>query len=354
MSSRQERRAVAFGQMRLQHEVRRQEAPRLRVPVHAAAADAVRRHERAPVADRQRGLVHLVAEREGRLVGPQKQFVADAIAQFVLRVVRRKFRRRVAPGAALDRDDVQPFVGQLVGHDRAGPAEPDDDDVFFWKLARHARLSLSASIRRGPHAHRRKREAFVVTFDPVEIIVARAGVADHFPRHHVAIAAINRVGEEALCTSLTALFEELLAVGALEFEVAAFKPLQHLHPCRRRRAPRTLAGVFCLAGLIERREAFAIICCSRLRTAALLPAALHEGRADVDALPDGHKVRRVGDRERPRNQRPCRPVFPDRRNDAVGDRLHRARFISGEEVPGSGLHTAQEGCRHSAPTVARP
>ena len=141
MSSRQERRAVALGQVRLQHEVGRQEAPGLGVPVHAAAADAVRRHERAPTADRQRGLVHLVAEREGGLVRPQEQLVADAVAQFVLHVVRREIGRRVAPRAALDGDDVEPFIGQLVRHDRAGPAEPDDDDIFFGKLARHADLN---------------------------------------------------------------------------------------------------------------------------------------------------------------------------------------------------------------------
>src|SRR5258708_9634311 len=61
-----------------QHKIRGQEAKGFRVPVHAAA-DAVGRHERAPVADRQRGLVHLVAEREGGLLRTQEKFVANAV-----------------------------------------------------------------------------------------------------------------------------------------------------------------------------------------------------------------------------------------------------------------------------------
>ena len=113
--------------------------------MHAATADAVRRHERAPAPDRQRGLVHLVAERDGGLVGPQEQFVPDVVAQLVLRVGGREIGRRVAPRAALDRDDVEPFVGQFVREDRAGPAEPDDDHVFFGEDARHYRLGVHSA-----------------------------------------------------------------------------------------------------------------------------------------------------------------------------------------------------------------
>ena len=92
-------RAISLRQMRLEDEVGRQEAPGLRVPVDAPAADAVRRHERAPGADRQRLLAHLVAESEGGLLRPQKELVPDAIAQLVLNVGGRKIGRRVAPWA---------------------------------------------------------------------------------------------------------------------------------------------------------------------------------------------------------------------------------------------------------------
>src|SRR5258707_5926841 len=125
--------------MRLQHKIGRQETQRLGVPVYAPAADAVGRHKRPPTTDRERGLVHLVAERKRSLVRSQEQLVANAVAQFVLHIARREISRRVAPRTALDGDDVEPFVGQFVRHDRTGPAEPDNDNVFFGESARHDR-----------------------------------------------------------------------------------------------------------------------------------------------------------------------------------------------------------------------
>src|ERR1700722_2721981 len=68
----EERCSVALREMRLQHEVRRQEAPHLPVPVYPAPSDAIRRHEGAPATDRERRLVHLVAERERHLLGPRE------------------------------------------------------------------------------------------------------------------------------------------------------------------------------------------------------------------------------------------------------------------------------------------
>ena len=132
---RQEIGAVALRQVTAQHEIGRQKAPSLGVPMHAGAADAVAEHERAPVAHRQRRLVGVVAERHRHLRRPQKQLVLEPIAQLVLRVGDRKIGRGVAPRAALDRDDVEARVGQFVGENGAGPAEPDDDDVFAGKLS---------------------------------------------------------------------------------------------------------------------------------------------------------------------------------------------------------------------------
>src|ERR1700722_19421366 len=40
--------AITLREVGLEHEIRRQEAPGLRIPVHPAAPDPVRRHERAP------------------------------------------------------------------------------------------------------------------------------------------------------------------------------------------------------------------------------------------------------------------------------------------------------------------
>src|SRR5690242_21703210 len=100
--------------MRSQDKVGRQKSPRLRVPVHAAASDTVRRHEGAPLPNWKRRLVHLVAECEGRLCWPKEQVVADVIAQLVLHVVRWKVGRRVAPRTAFYRDHVETGVGQFM------------------------------------------------------------------------------------------------------------------------------------------------------------------------------------------------------------------------------------------------
>ena len=89
----------------------------------------------------------------------------------------------------------------------------------------------------------RQRKALVVAVDPVEIVVAGAGEADHFPRHHVAVAAVDRVGEEAHLDVLDGLLEERLAVGAFELDLAALEALEQFvlvvvgevgeMPCRR-------------------------------------------------------------------------------------------------------------------------
>ena len=115
----------------------------------------------------------------------------DAIAQFVLRVGDRKIGRRIAPRTALDRDDVEACIGQLVGQNRAGPAQADDDDVFAGKFARHLRARYRSNKAIGGHerssrlsvrpvrmigdADRRQRHALVMRVDPIAIIVMRAG-----------------------------------------------------------------------------------------------------------------------------------------------------------------------------------
>src|SRR5665213_4375443 len=74
--------------------------------------------------------------------------------------------------------------------------------------------------------HRRQRIALVVPFDPVEIVVAGARIPDHLPRDHVAVAAIERIGEEAGLDILEDLFEERLAVGRIELDRTAFDALE--------------------------------------------------------------------------------------------------------------------------------
>jgi hypothetical protein len=68
-----------------------------------------------------------------------------------------------------------------------------------------------------------------VALDPIEIIVTRAGEADHLPTDHVAVAAVERIGEETLLHILEqVLREKRLAVDWIELHVAALDALQHL------------------------------------------------------------------------------------------------------------------------------
>src|ERR1700722_11823381 len=139
--------AITLGEMRFQDEIGRQKPPHFGVPVHAAAANAVGRHECAPTTNWKPGLVHPVAESEGKLVGTQEKLVTRAIAQLVLHVAGREVGRRVPPWTTLEGDDVEPFVGEFVGHDCAGPAEADDDHIFLRKLAGQEPTSSIARCR---------------------------------------------------------------------------------------------------------------------------------------------------------------------------------------------------------------
>src|ERR1051326_5381409 len=73
-------------------------------------------------------------------------------------------------------------------------------------------------------ADRRRRKALVVPLDPVAIIVAGAGKADPFPGRHVLVAAVDRVGEEAVLRVLEDELEELGAVAAGELDRAVLEP----------------------------------------------------------------------------------------------------------------------------------
>ena len=77
-------------------------------------------------------------------------------------------------------------------------------------------------------ADRRQRNALVMLVDPVAIIVMRAGKADHLPRRHVLVAAIDRIGEKAGLRVLEDQLEEILAVGAVELERAVLETFDDL------------------------------------------------------------------------------------------------------------------------------
>ena len=59
----------------------------------------------------------------------------------------REVGNRVAKAAALDRDDLESRVGQLLRENAAGPAKPDDDGIDLLQSRRHAHPFRSAVSR---------------------------------------------------------------------------------------------------------------------------------------------------------------------------------------------------------------
>ena len=102
----------------------------------------------------------------------------------------------------------------------------------------------------------RQREAFVVPIDPVAIVVARTRKADHFPGRHIAVAAVDRIGEEAFLRVVEQLVEETFRAG--DFQRAVFEPgddliLALVRQLRERFAAERIATV-----LVERCQRLAI------------------------------------------------------------------------------------------------
>ncbi len=132
--------AIALLIVGLEVEIAFEEAPGLAVPMHAGATHPLARQEGTPFADRQRGLALIVAEGESLVGGLLEQMMAPHIAQLVLVEGRGEIGGRVAPLAALDGQDVEAGIGQFLGDDGAGPAEPDQQHVDGRQSGRHAQL----------------------------------------------------------------------------------------------------------------------------------------------------------------------------------------------------------------------
>src|SRR5262245_61888664 len=149
--------------------------------------------------------------------------MTNAIAQLVLHVSRREVRGRIAPGTALYCDDVEPLVGQLTSHYGAGPTKANDDNILFGKSARHlSPRPLSAA----GDTDGRQWEALVVPADPIKVVVARARIADHFPRDHVAVTAINGVSKEPHLHIPDDLRKERCSVYPVQLELTLLQSLQ--------------------------------------------------------------------------------------------------------------------------------
>ena len=114
-------------------------APGVAAPVHARAADALARQERAEAAHRQRLLRGIVADGQRVALGIHHQFLTHHVAQLVTDVGQRVVGAAGAHLAALERDDLEAGVRELLRQNAAGPAEPDDGDVDFFQFRGHVR-----------------------------------------------------------------------------------------------------------------------------------------------------------------------------------------------------------------------
>ena len=88
-------------------------------------------------------------------------------------------------------------------------------------------ISLLLPVRVIADPYRGQRIPLVVTPDPVTVVVASTRKANHLPADHVAVAAINRVGEEALLRVLQQLLEEA-ALRISKIDRAILQPCNDL------------------------------------------------------------------------------------------------------------------------------
>src|SRR5258708_1631188 len=111
-------------------EIAWQMTPSLAPPVNASATNPVAGLERAPLPDRQRRFSVAVAKRQRALGGLLKEIEPNPVTQLVGRVTNVERGGRVTPRAALNRNDIEPLIGEFIRENRAGPAEANDHDVF--------------------------------------------------------------------------------------------------------------------------------------------------------------------------------------------------------------------------------
>src|ERR1700733_7785536 len=134
-------------------------------------------------------------------------------------------------------------------------------------------------------ADRRQRNALVMAIDPVAIIVMRARKADHLPRHHVPVAAIDRIGEKTGLSVGENELEEFLAIDAVKLERAVFQALDGFVLLRVAEIDKGPAVEFGAAGGIERGERLAIVLRRRdRRLQPLLLGAVLKRAAHIEAF----------------------------------------------------------------------
>src|ERR1700691_2161217 len=113
---------------------------------------------------------------------------------------------------------------------RIDPVQPSP--MITTSLGGSLVVMFSASLRRplgAPReAHGGMGITLVVPAHPVAVVVAGAGIADHFPAAHILVAAVDRVREESFLRVLQQGLEEELAIGSFEPHFSCFQPTEQL------------------------------------------------------------------------------------------------------------------------------
>jgi len=102
------------------------------------------------------------------------------------------------------------------------------------------------------HADHRQCHALVMTIYPLAIIIMCAWKADHFPRHQVPVAAIDRIGKKAGLGVGENELEESLAVDAVELQGAVFEAFYGLVFLGVAEIDKGVIAEFGAAGRVER------------------------------------------------------------------------------------------------------
>src|SRR5580765_9039466 len=206
--------------------------------------------------------------------------------------------------------------------------------------------ALGIPLRSPLDADRRMRIGLIVARHPVAVVIARAGKADHFPRAHVAVTAIERVGKKPLLHVRDEIFEELLAIESLKFDGALLDALEDRVLLFRVQFSECSAslrgGVVGAAVLIDGRERGPILLRRILLGLwSLLLVAVLKGTKDIQSLPVP-----VSAGELPVNEGRATGLLAARRlrvrwDDAIHNRLDGRHFRGREEAPSGGIHRAR-------------
>src|ERR1700726_3704040 len=104
------------------------------------------------------------------------------------------------------------------------------------------RVAMAPSLRKVRDRLRRRGVTLVaVRLDQVGVGRGQAGKADHLPRHLVAVAAVDRIGEETLHGEVEQRIEKLLAVEINELGLALVERLDRLFALALRKTVEILA-----------------------------------------------------------------------------------------------------------------